>query len=155
MMNSDKLNSHESRIDSVLLDTTNTFTIFDTDLDVTIGTPSRAPWVLDKVVISTVFRAIADNKDTMIKFSSTSRTSQDTTFVSLKYHFVGFYGDWNRLLSNSSLESFRAHLDIVSSFNFYLCVGTGLIFANTIFSLVAIIAFKNNVVILVVIVSSI
>ena len=86
------------------MDSTDTRTIDDGDVDVTFVTPSSSPGVLDDVVFDTALHTVANSEDTVIKVGSTVGGVEDTTLVELENLIVGFNGDGHRSFANSSLE---------------------------------------------------
>jgi len=86
------------------LDTADTGSWGNSDLDVTINTPVWSPGVLDKVVFLSVLSSVTDGKDSVIKGGSTLSRGEDTTGVSLENGLVGLDGNGDWSLGNGSLE---------------------------------------------------
>ena len=63
------------------LDTADTRTIDDSELDVALVAPAGAPGVLDQVVVLAVVRAVSDSKDTVVNISAAIPVVVDTTLV--------------------------------------------------------------------------
>ena len=86
------------------MDTANTGTVFDSDLDVSSLTPGITPGVLDEVVLDSVFDTISSGEDTMVKIGTALGSSDDTSFVELEDEFVGLNGNRDWLLVKGSFE---------------------------------------------------
>ena len=86
------------------LDTADTGTVLDSDLDVSVVSPGWAPGVLDKVVGSSVLDSVSDGEDTVVEGSSAGSASEDTGGVHLEGSFVGLDGNGNWLLGEGGLE---------------------------------------------------
>jgi len=93
-----------SGLDGLHLDSADTTTVLNTDLDVTSISPGRAPRVLDEVVRGTVLSSIADSEDTMVKLLSACIASEDTRLVHLEGFLVGLNSNRDGSLSKGSLE---------------------------------------------------
>jgi len=94
--------------DGSLLDTADTSSepsILGGDVDVTGISPSWSPGVSDDVVRLSVFLSETNSGDGVIEGGSASGGVHDTTGVSLENFSVGFDGDGNWSLSNSSKKS--------------------------------------------------
>ena len=91
-------------LDGLLLDTADTGTGLNSDLDVSGISPGGAPRVLDEVVRGTVLGSVSDGEDTVVELSSTSRSSEDTGSVHLEGTFVSLNGNRDGTLSKGSLE---------------------------------------------------
>ena len=94
-------------LDGLLLDTADTGTGLNTDLDVTGISPGGAPRVLNEVVRGTVFDTVSDGEDTVIELSSASGSGKDTSLVSLESNFVGLDGNRDGGFIEGSLELVR------------------------------------------------
>ena len=86
------------------LDTADTSTIFDSDLDVSCVSPGCAPRVLDEVVLGTVLDTVSDGEDTVVKVGSALGSGDDTGVVHLEDELVGLDGDGDWLLVEGGLE---------------------------------------------------
>ena len=86
------------------LDTADTGTVLDSDLDVSVVTPGWTPGVLDKVVGSSVLDSISDGEDTVVEGGSAGSASKDTGGVHLEGGLVGLDGDGDWLLGEGGLE---------------------------------------------------
>jgi len=86
------------------LDTADTLTRLNTDLNVTLLTPAGTPGVLNKVVFGTVGGSVTNSHNSVVKASSARRSRQDTTGVTLENSFVGLNGDSNWLLVKGGLK---------------------------------------------------
>ena len=90
---------------SSLVDSTDSCSISNTDLDVTVITPCWSPWVLDDdIVTGGGISSPSDGKDTVIKLGSTSSTCKNTTSVLLESSLVSFDSDWNWSSSKSCFK---------------------------------------------------
>jgi len=92
------------RTDGVFLDTADTSTGFDSDLDVTTLSPAGTPRVLNKVVFNSAFSSISDGEDTVVKVGSTGRAGKDTGSVHLEGSLVSFDSDGSGSLGDGGLE---------------------------------------------------
>ena len=105
------------------------------DHDVTLISPVWSPGVSDDVVRLSVLVSISDSGDGVIELGSASGGVQDTTGVTLESHLVGFDGDGDWSLGDSSKElSSRVGLDGVdlgdeSNWGSFLFAGSGLSFS--------------------------
>jgi hypothetical protein len=111
------------------VDTADTSAVSNSDLDVTLFSPSRAPGILDEKVVVAVFCTVANGKDTVVKLSSTLFRSNDTSLVSLESNSVSLDCDRHRLLVKSGLELIRrVRSDIIetsdANFTVFLVVMT-------------------------------
>ena len=99
--------------DGGLLDTADTGGSFNGgDHDVTLISPVWSPGVSDDVVRLSVSVSISDSGDGVIELGSASGGVQDTAGVTLESHLVGFDGDGDWSLGDSSKElSSRVGLD--------------------------------------------
>ena len=86
------------------LDTADTGTVLDSDLDVSVVTPGCTPGVLDKVVGSSVLDSVSDGEDTVVEGGSAGSASEDTGGVHLEGGLVGLDGDGDWLLGEGGLE---------------------------------------------------
>ena len=86
------------------MDTADTGSWGNSDLDVTINTPVWSPGVLDKVVVLSVFGSVTDSKDSVVEGGSALSRGEDTTGVSLENGLVGLDGNGDWSLGNGSLE---------------------------------------------------
>ena len=75
------------------MDTTDTSSTFDAELDVSVVSPTWAPGILDEEVLSAVFSAVADSKHTVVKAGSAGRSSENTTSVLLEDSLVCLNSD--------------------------------------------------------------
>jgi len=80
------------------LDTADTLTIDDGELDVALVTPGGVPGVLDEPVVLTVLSAVADGEDGVIEAGATLGGAHDAGLVGLEDQLVGLNGDGKRLL---------------------------------------------------------
>lgn len=113
------------------VDSADTSTVSDSDLDVTFFSPSRTPGVLDEEVIVAVFGTVTNGEDSMVELGSTGFGGDDTLLVSLEDGFVGLNSDRYRLLIKSGLELIRRiGGDIVEILDANNTV-SGLVFAST------------------------
>ena len=93
-------------------DTSSEPSILGGDVDVTSISPSWSPGVSDDVVGLSILDSITDGGDGVIKGGSASGGVHDTTGVSLENLGVGFDGDGDWSLGDSSKElSSRVGLD--------------------------------------------
>jgi len=74
------------------------------DSHVSILTPEGVPGVSKDVVVLTVFRAVSDKCNSMVKSGSTGDIIEDTFGVMLEYSLIGFNSDGDWLLNDSCLE---------------------------------------------------
>lgn len=88
----------------MLLDTADTLTRLNTDLNVTCVTPASTPGVLNKVVFGTVIGSVTNSKNSVVKTGSARRSRQDTTGVTLENSSVSLNGDSNWLLVKGGLK---------------------------------------------------
>jgi len=86
------------------LDTTDTGSRCNSNLNVTIDTPVWSPGVFDKVVFLSVLCSITDSKNSVIKGCSALSRGKDTTSVGLENGLVGLDGNGDWSLGNGSLE---------------------------------------------------
>jgi len=94
-------------LNGLFLDSTDTGTGLNSDLDVTGSTPGGAPRVLNEVVRGTIFDTVSDGEDTVIELSSASGSGKDTSLVSLESNFVGLDGNRDGGFVEGSLELVR------------------------------------------------
>jgi hypothetical protein len=92
------------RTDGGFLDTTDTSSGGDTDLDVSLVSPAGTPRVLDEVIIFSRFGSISDGEDTVIEVSSTSSSGEDTSLVHLEGSLVSFDSNGSRSNSDGGLK---------------------------------------------------
>jgi len=86
------------------LDSADTGTIGNTDLDVSIDTPVGTPGVLDEEVFLSVFGTISDCEDSVVEGGSAGGGGEDTTGILLEDSLVGLDGDGNWALVEGGLE---------------------------------------------------
>ena len=86
------------------MDTADTGSWGNSDLDVTINTPVWSPGVLDKVVFLSVLSSVTNGKDSMVEGGSALSRGKDTTSVGLENGLVGLDGNGDWSLGNGSLE---------------------------------------------------
>jgi len=86
-------------------DTSGEPSLLSGDVDVTTFSPSWSPGVSDDVVGLSVFLSETDSGDGVIELGSTSRGVQDTTGVTLEDLGVGFNGNGDWSLVDSSKKS--------------------------------------------------
>merc|ERR1719469_1717390 len=97
-------------VDGLQLDSADTGTGLNAELDVASITPGGAPRVLHEEVIGAVFGAVTNSEDTVVEGGSTVSASEDTGLVMLEHDFVGFDGDGDGLLGEGVLEAFGGAL---------------------------------------------
>lgn len=95
--------SVDSRVERVLQDTANVRSVNNTDLNITIYTPVRAPRVLDEEVFLTVLRTVTNGKNSMAELVTAARGNH-TTGVGLEDGITSINSHSGWLLSDSSLE---------------------------------------------------
>ena len=95
-----------SGVERSVLDTADTLTVSDGELDVALVTPGGVPRVLDEPVVKTggLIGAIADSEDGVIESSAAVGGVEDTGGVGLEDHLVGLDGDSERLLLKGGLH---------------------------------------------------
>ena len=91
-------------MNGLLLDSADTGTGLNSDLDVSGGSPGGAPRVLDEVVRGTVLGSISDGEDTVIELGSASGSGEDSRLVRLEGDFVGLNGNGDGGFVEGSLE---------------------------------------------------
>jgi hypothetical protein len=96
------------RSDRLHLDTADTISRGDTDLDVSFISPSGAPRVLHEVVSLSIYGSISDGENKVINVSSTGSSGEDTSFVLSESTFVSFDHYGSGSLSDGGLEGVRA-----------------------------------------------
>merc|ERR1711924_506963 len=74
--------------------------VVGTDLDVAVGTPGRAPRVLDEEVVLAVLGAVADSEDTVVE-ALAAAGGENTGVVELEGGLVGLNGDGDGALGNT------------------------------------------------------
>jgi len=84
------------------LDTADTFTVNDSELNVTLVTPGGVPRVLHKPVILSVFGAVADGEDGVIALGAASGAGENTRLVGLEDSLVSLDGDGKGLLTRAA-----------------------------------------------------
>jgi len=89
------------------LDSTDSSSWSDSDLDETLVTPGWSPRVLDEVVILTVFSSISNSEDSVVKVGSTGSRGENTSSVELEHRLVGLDGDCYWHLSNGCFQLIR------------------------------------------------
>jgi len=125
------------------LDTTDTSSVLDTDLNVSAVSPGRTPRVLDEVVVLAVLSSPSNSKDTVIEVGSTSRAGKNTSLVHLEGSLVSFDSNGSRSFLNGGLEGGGAPLldiGVALSPN----VSGSLALASSLFSSVGIVRLKNG-----------
>ena len=86
------------------LDTADTVTVDDGELDVALFAPGGVPGVLDEPVVLTVLGTVADGEDGVIEGGSALGGVEDTSLVSLPDHLVGLDEDGDGLLGEGGLH---------------------------------------------------
>ena len=89
------------------LDSTDSWSWSDSDLDETLVTPGWSPGVLDEVVILTVFSSISNSENSMVKVGSTCSRGEDTSSVELEHRLGGLDGDCYWHLSDGCFQLIR------------------------------------------------
>ena len=94
------------RREGVHLDTTDTLTSLDGNLDIALFTPSGAPGVLDEPIVETRGRVVtvADGKDGVIKLGAAQGRVQDSRSVCSKDLLVSLDRDRKRLCHEGALH---------------------------------------------------
>ena len=124
-----------ARADGIFLDTADSLSGFNSDLDVSLISPGGTPRVLDEVVGSVVLNSISDGEDTVIEVSSTSASTEDTSLVDLEGKFVSLDSNGGRSLGDGGLESIRVvSSDGVDFADLNGSLGLGVIFASSVFT---------------------
>ena len=81
----------EVGISGVLLNTTNTWSVNNSDVDIAVDTPERAPRVSNNVVWSIdAICSITNDNDSVVKFETASIRVEDTAGVELEDQGVSF-----------------------------------------------------------------
>ena len=75
------------------LDSADSSSWSNSDLDEAIVSPSWSPGVLDEVVILTVFSSISNSEDSVVKAGSTGSRGEYTSSVKLEHRLVGLNRD--------------------------------------------------------------
>jgi hypothetical protein len=86
------------------LDTADTGTVDDGELDVALVTPGGVPGVLHEPVVLTGLGAVADGEDGMIEGGTAIGGVEDTGLVGLEDHLVSLDGDGEWLGGQSGLH---------------------------------------------------
>ena len=86
------------------MDTADTLAIDDSELDVTLITPSGGPGVLDEPVLLAVLSAITNSEDSVVETGAARCVGHYTAPVRLEDSFVGLDKHGERLLLESSLH---------------------------------------------------
>ncbi len=89
------------------INTTDTCSIRNSEFDVSINSPIRSPWVLNKEIFNSIFNTITNSKDSMIELSTTSRACNNTTSVQLENWGVSFNSYWNWTFVQCSFKLWR------------------------------------------------
>jgi len=92
------------RLDGSHVDTADTFSSNISDSDVTTLTPAGAPGVLDNPVSLVTFGSETNDQDTVVELSSAVSAVEDTTGVALEGTLVGFNGNGDWALADSSSQ---------------------------------------------------
>jgi len=93
--------------DGVFLDTTNTGTGLNTDLDVSMVSPAGTPRVLNPVEFFARLSSVSDGEDTVVEVGSAARSGKDTRLVGLEGSLVSFDSNGSRSLGEGGLEGSR------------------------------------------------
>jgi len=86
------------------LDSADSWSIDGGDSHVSILTPESVPRVSKDVEILSVFRAVSDKSDSMVKGSSAGDIVEDTSLVVLEHSLISFNSNSDWLLNDSCLE---------------------------------------------------
>lgn len=98
----------------------NTANVVLANLEISLISPGRAPWVLNNVVIFSE----TNNKNTMIEFMSTKNTVKNSTLVVLENIFVSFNCNRYWLFGNSSVKLlFTISFNILERFHNTMSLG--------------------------------
>lgn len=87
------------------MDSTDTWSVNGSDLDVAFITPSIAPRVSDYVIVKSILGSIADSSNGVVKVASVTMIRvQNTTKVHHERVIVSLNTDGDRLFGNGSLQ---------------------------------------------------
>jgi hypothetical protein len=87
-----------------LLNSADTGSFDGSDSDVTGFSPASTPGVSDDVIVLTSFTSVSDGGDGVIELSSALWVVEDSRFVALEWHGVGFNSDGSWSLGDGGLK---------------------------------------------------
>jgi hypothetical protein len=85
------------------LNSTDSSSWSNSDLDEAIVSPSWSPGVLDEVVVLTVFSSISNSEDSVVKVGSAGSRGENTSSVKLEHRLISLDRDCNWDLCDGSL----------------------------------------------------
>ena len=109
--------SHKLSLNRCDLDTANTLSRLEANLDVALVTPGLTPRVLHQEVLETVFVAVANNKASVVNVVTTTLVSDHTACILHEHHVIALhsYCNWSFLYGSSQLLWIHGrHIDKIS-----------------------------------------